>query len=177
MENLKEWRIQNGLSRAKLAEMLGVNKLSILNWETGAFQPEAETKHRLEQLMQSYKKEEYPNGEAFKIMREAAGLSRQVVCSYLPFGDMWLYHIEEGENASEENKKLLYDFYKSIKNSKIEFFVTVTSLVNKYGSDVLSKKINVQKHVIQKWMRGERYPMKPIRDAVMELYRKGIDDE
>jgi transcriptional regulator with XRE-family HTH domain len=51
-EQLKAWRLENGVSRARLAQILGVSSTSVQNWETGTVAT-MRTQQRLAELMKA----------------------------------------------------------------------------------------------------------------------------
>lgn len=48
---LREARLEQGLSQARLAEMIGVSLRNVTRWESGATQPRAETLLRIAQVL------------------------------------------------------------------------------------------------------------------------------
>ena len=51
MENLKEKRIQAGLTQMQLAAACGVSLTSVIKWEIGAGKPSEENQKRLDEVL------------------------------------------------------------------------------------------------------------------------------
>lgn len=51
MENLKEKRIQAGLTQMQLAAACGVSLTSVIKWENGAGKPSEENQKRLDEVL------------------------------------------------------------------------------------------------------------------------------
>lgn len=49
--NIKPWRLQKGLTQKKLGELLGVQRLTVTQWETGRRVPELKTAVKISRLL------------------------------------------------------------------------------------------------------------------------------
>ena len=47
-EYIKKWRLEQGLLQTELAKMLGVNEMTIVNWETGKTKPTVASLKKIE---------------------------------------------------------------------------------------------------------------------------------
>jgi len=50
-EHIKKWRVEQGLFQVDLAKMLGVNEMTIVNWEKGRTKPIKQYLERLEKIL------------------------------------------------------------------------------------------------------------------------------
>jgi ribosome-binding protein aMBF1 (putative translation factor) len=50
-ERIKKWRVEQGLFQVDLAKMLGVNEMTIVNWEKGRTKPIKQYLERLEKIL------------------------------------------------------------------------------------------------------------------------------
>ena len=50
-ERIKKWRLEHGLFQKDLAKMIGVDEMTIVNWEKGRTKPVKKSLERLEKIL------------------------------------------------------------------------------------------------------------------------------
>jgi transcriptional regulator with XRE-family HTH domain len=50
-ERIKKWRLEQGLFQSDLAKMIGVDEMTIVNWERGSTKPIKQNLERLEKIL------------------------------------------------------------------------------------------------------------------------------
>jgi transcriptional regulator with XRE-family HTH domain len=50
-EGIKKWRLEHGLFQADLAKVIGVSKMTVVNWEKGRTKPIKQNLERLEKIL------------------------------------------------------------------------------------------------------------------------------
>jgi DNA-binding XRE family transcriptional regulator len=52
-ERIKKWRLEQGLIQRDMAKMIGVDEMSIVNWETGKTEPRKMNLEKLKAILRS----------------------------------------------------------------------------------------------------------------------------
>jgi len=52
-ERIKRWRLEQGLFQRNLAKLIGVDEMSIVNWETGKTEPRKMNLEKLKAILRS----------------------------------------------------------------------------------------------------------------------------
>jgi len=50
-ERIREWRLERGLFQRDLAKMVGVNEITIVNWEKGSTKPTEKNILRIKEIL------------------------------------------------------------------------------------------------------------------------------
>ncbi len=112
---IKQLRKKNNLTQAALAEMVGVSRAAVYDWERGAYSPDGKNAEKLARALgipvsllfdEDVQK---TNLTPLKILREETEMSLEEASTYLGIGQEELREIEEGRKsiAPTEKKRLM----------------------------------------------------------------------
>ncbi len=61
-ERIKKWRLEQGLFQRDLAKLVGVDEMTIVNWEKGRIKPTQKNLERIKKILGGYEDPDHESG-------------------------------------------------------------------------------------------------------------------